>query len=81
MSKSLYFTVIRAISPNDGQLKSYAGPHVPGISVEDAQAYCEHNGLGYCKVLGQLSVEIPLKEDASGLDWDNMIDYEENKLN
>lgn len=72
----LYTTIVRAISPVDGEFKTYAGPYVPGISFADAQEYCERNGLGYCKVDGQLISEIPCKPGTYEPDWDNKIDYD-----
>lgn len=78
---NLYVTTIRAISPIDGELRSYGGPNVPGISFADAQAYCENNGLGYCKVDGLLISEIPCKPGTYEPDWDKMTDYENERLN
>tara|TARA_R110002167_G_scaffold81296_2_gene222675 strand:+ start:11054 stop:11293 length:240 start_codon:yes stop_codon:yes gene_type:complete len=76
---NLYTTIIKAICPNDGILKTYGGPNVPGITFKDAEMYCEINGLGYCKVDGLLISEIPCKEGTFEPDWDNEIDY--NKIN
>lgn len=77
----LYVTIIEAVCVQDGELKWFAGPHVPGISFEDAQNYCFTHGLGYCKVYGLLVAEIPFKKGSSELDWDNKIDYENQRLN
>ena len=44
--------------------------------METAQEYCELNGLGYCKVVGELIAEIPCKEGTYEPDFNNMIDYE-----
>lgn len=44
---------------HSNELQRWIGPHVPGINMQDAQRYCEENGLGYCKVLGELVAEIP----------------------
>lgn len=77
----LYTTTIKAISPIDGELKTYGGPNVPGISFADAQNYCENNGLSYCKVDGLLVAEIPCKEGTYEPDWDKMVDYENKRLN
>ncbi len=75
----LYTTKIKAICPKDGELKTYAGPNVPGITFNDARQYCERNGLGYCEVDGELIAEIPVKEGRP--DWKEMIDYENKNLN
>lgn len=53
-----YITTIHAVCPKDGVVKAYSGPNVPGNSFEDAQQYCENNGLGYCKVTGETADEI-----------------------
>jgi hypothetical protein len=78
---TLYVTEIKAISPNTGELTTFLGPNVPGISEQDAQDYCENNGLGYCKVIGELIAEIPCKEGTYEPDWNKMIDYENERLN
>lgn len=72
----LYTTSIYAIDPIDGDLKTYGGPNVPGISWQDAENYCQQNGLGYCKVDGELVAEIPCKKGSYEPDFKNMIDYE-----
>lgn len=76
-----YLTEIKAISPIDGELKTYCGPEVPGISFSDAQAYCENNGLGYCKVIGELVAEIPCKPGTYEPDFKNMVDHEQTSNN
>jgi hypothetical protein len=77
----LYVTEIKAICPIYGFIKTYSGPNVPGISLSDAQYYCDTNGLGYCKVIGKLVAEIPCKDGTYEPDWDNEINYENPKLN
>ena len=64
-----WVTEIKAIRPQDGELIVYCGPEVPGETHEDAKAYCQENGLGYCNVLGELIAEVPyeLAEFASTL--------------
>ena len=69
----LFTTTIRAIDPKDGELKTYAGPNVPGISFNDARAYCQKNGLGYCEVEGILLNEfnyndpIPIQDSMTAM--------------
>jgi len=58
----IYLTEIRAIDPMDGQLKIWAGPEVPGTDQEDAQRFCDQNGLGYCVVVGEKKEEIHVVE-------------------
>lgn len=47
-----YTTLIKAIDPQTGELVTWNGPVVPGYSYEDAEMYCQTNGLGYCEVDG-----------------------------
>jgi len=68
-----YCTEIRAIDPKTGELKTWAGPNVPGVSFATARQYCRKNGLGYCKVTGELVAHI--SEDG------NVTDYEAPELN
>lgn len=77
----LWETEIRATKPSTGELTLYGGPTVPGITHADAQAYCENNGLGYCKVIGELVAKIPCKPGTHEPDWANMIDYETGQNN
>ena len=37
----------------------WQGPHVPGRNIEEAQEYCNKNGMGYCRVYGELIEEGP----------------------
>lgn len=54
----LYTTTIKAINPQTGKLCIFQGPNVLGVSFKTAQEYCNKNGLGYCKVDGELISEI-----------------------
>lgn len=75
-----YTTIIKAISPKDGELKTYYGPIVEGISKKDAQDYC-NNKLGYCTIVGELVSRIPTKKDSHKPDWAARIDYDKLNLN
>lgn len=57
-----WVTEVTAIDPANIErgIIRWAGPEVPGETVEEAERYCQENGLGYCRVLGQLIEEIPL---------------------
>ncbi len=77
----LWVTEIQAIKPSTGELRIYCGPHVPGISLADAQQYCEQNGLGYCRVIGRLIGEIPCKAGTYEPDYSKAINYEAELLN
>jgi hypothetical protein len=72
----MWVTEILAIDPATGEMKSWAGPNVPGINHDDAERYCQLNELGYCNVLGELVAEIPCKEGTNEPDFGKMIDYE-----
>lgn len=77
----MWVTEIHAIDPVDGILKTWRGPNVLGINYEDAERYCQHNGLGYCKVIGELVAEIPCKEGTHEPDMEKMVDYEKINSN
>jgi hypothetical protein len=49
-------------SNTDGKPIYFAGPMVEGETIQEAQAYCEANGLGYCKVIGEFIEEIDAPE-------------------
>lgn len=72
----LWVTEIRAIDPNDGELKTWAGPHVPGITWRFAEEYCQNHGLGYCKVIGELVAEIEYKSNDPWADLGERTDYD-----
>ena len=76
-----YTTTIKAIDPKDGELKTWGGPNIQGITFKDAENYCQNNGLGYCKVDGLLVSEIPCKTGTFEPDWDNEIDHYNQNLN
>lgn len=71
-----WVTEITAKSPEDGQLRKYGGPNVPAETYEEAQEYCEKNGLGYCWIAGQLISDIPCKPGTLEPDWDKRTDYD-----
>jgi hypothetical protein len=75
---NLYTTQIKAIDPADGEMKTWCGPNVPGISFSDARWYCDNNGLGYCEVTGQLVCEIGTKVENGMIvpDFTKRIDYD-----
>lgn len=52
-----YTTTIHAEDPITGEMFHWNGPIVPGYSFDDAQMYCQVNGLGYCKVDGEYTGE------------------------
>lgn len=71
-----WVTEIKAIDPVDGELKTYAGPNVPALNLVIAEQYCQDNGLGYCRIIGELVAEIPCKPGTFDPDWDNQVNYD-----
>lgn len=72
----IWLTEIMAIDPNDGKLKKWCGPDIKAFTPTLAEQYCQQNGLGYCKVIGELVREIGCKKGTYEPDFDNIIDYE-----
>lgn len=58
----------------------FCGPIIFAPSWELAQAYCDLNGLGYCKVDGELSEEVPCDDEFNPY-WDKLIDYDLINMN
>lgn len=56
-----YVTIIMAIDPTTGDMCKWMGPYITAESFQDAQDYCNSNGLGYCEVDGELCGEIDEK--------------------
>lgn len=76
-----YTTIIRAIDPITGQMKTWAGPNIRAISHNSAVQYCRENGLGYCEIDGLLVSEIHTKADGITPDMDNKDGYDVFQLN
>ncbi|HUN55898.1 MAG TPA: hypothetical protein VMU29_12140 [Smithella sp.] len=55
-----YWTTIIKAEPWDkpGPYFCFAGPLIAAETMEEAQKYCEENGLGYCKVDAEYVGEI-----------------------
>jgi hypothetical protein len=49
----VWTTEIQAIGTN-GEIALYRGPNIEAETMELAEKYCQENGLGYCKVKGEL---------------------------
>ena len=63
----VFLTEILAMDPKTGKFRTWAGFDIPAHSLEDAQRYCDENGLGFCRVIGEKIENIetdikPLKE-------------------
>jgi len=74
-----FTTIIVAVDPYTKRLTKYGGPNIQGISMSDAQHYCDTHGLGYCKVDARLVAEIPCKKGSYDPDFENRIDYDHNQ--
>lgn len=53
----IFTTILQAIDPMDGELKTWGGPHIAAQTWEAAEAYLQKNGLGYLKIDGALIEE------------------------
>ena len=62
-----WVTFLKAVDPETMELKTWGGPNVPGLSLEDAQRWCWQNGMGYLRVIGELAAEI----DENGCETDH----------
>ena len=69
-------TEIEAIDPKTGKLTKWSGPIVPGISWQDAEGFCQRNGMGYCKVSGRIISIIPCVPGTLEPDLEKKIDFE-----
>ena len=77
----LWATEIEAKDPFTGELRRWAGPHVPGIDWDDAEDFCRRNELGYCKVIEELLSEAPSDPNTGRVDWSKKVDYTKIQLN
>ncbi len=79
----LWTTIIVARDPADEKLTLWMGPNVPGRTLDEARAYCQEYGLGYCRVDGEYICEIDEKDitveelEAAGIKEDNIMTAEE----
>jgi hypothetical protein len=58
----IWLTEIQAVDPETGVLCKWSGPRVEADTKHEAYNYLQTNGLGYCRVLGKLIVDIDLTE-------------------
>ena len=56
----IWLTEIRAVDPQTGELTDWCGPRIEAESYEEAENFCNSNGLGYCKVVGRMDEFIEL---------------------
>lgn len=76
-----YITRIRAIDPNDGELKTWGGDNIQAITWEHAEYILNETGRGYMQVDGELIAEIMCKPGTFEPDWNSYIDYQTPNLN
>lgn len=72
----IWITELIAIDPLTGELKKWGGDDIKAPTHELAQEWCQLNGKGYLKVIGELVAEIPCKKGTYEPDFDNMVDYD-----
>ncbi len=65
----LWLTSIEAINPKTGELETWAGPNVPGVTLKDAERFCNQYGFGYCKVIGKLITTIEADKIEDNILW------------
>lgn len=73
-----YLTEIKAIDPLDGELKTFGGPNIISLTPKLAEEYLQLNGLGYCKIIGELIMEVHCKKGTFEPDWNNTVNFETN---
>jgi hypothetical protein len=71
-----FLTEIDAINPATGEMCKWCGPNIPALTWSMAEKHCQENGLGYCKVIGELIAEIPCKPGTTDPDFSGQINYE-----
>lgn len=69
-------TKIKAICPIDGELKTFEGPHVPGLTKIAAQDFCNNNLLGFCEVTDLQVTRDIYTDDSPNAYWCCNIDYD-----
>jgi len=73
-------TEIKAIEAKTGEMKTWIGEHVEAPTWDLAQEWCNNN-KGYLKVVGELVMEVPCKENSYEPDWGKAVDYENTQNN
>lgn len=71
-----WVTEIQAIDPITKTLKNWMGPYITAETFGKAVIHCQENGLGYCKVTGQLVSEIPCNPGTFEPDFSKRIDFD-----
>ena len=58
-----FVTIIQAIDPKDGNLKTFHGDYIEAENEEKAQEIIDNSEKGYLKLSGELIEEIPTDID------------------
>jgi hypothetical protein len=53
-----FTTILQAIDPRDGELKTWQGQIIQAKTIVEAKRFCQKNGLGYLRVIGEFIEEI-----------------------
>lgn len=69
IKKKLYWwlTEFEAVSPDSGELHTWAGPYILAPSLEVADLICKTTGLGYCKIIGKYLFEQDLESEENNM--------------
>lgn len=68
-------TKIIAVDWRDGEVYDWCGPDIEAPSEKLAQEYCDKNGMGYCKVIGELLSDGPCIKGTTIPDKSKLTDY------
>ena len=76
----LFTTILKAIN-SDGELRTFCGENIEGLSMDDAQDRCEKDGKGYLIVTGELVATVDTKKDSLGADMSSIKHFDRIILN
>ena len=65
-------TLIKAIDPHDGEIKTFKGNAISAKSKEEARKYCDNNGLGFLHISDEI---------VASYDFDRNKIWKDNYLN
>ena len=75
-----WVTEFRALDARTGELKTWCGPNISAPTLQLAQQWCCDNA-GHLQVVGELVMEIPCIKGTYDPDFENKVDFENNRLN
>lgn len=70
-----FVTEVQAIDPTDGLLKTFEGLRIESINPKMAQKWCNENGLGFLKVVGELVCDISLDENKGISTYNDLMSF------